>query len=217
MPARAKPRLDRRTRAARADRGDSRAELLRAAAEVFAERGFRDASVDQIAARAGYSKGALYWHFDSKDDVFFALVEERIDGATREMAALLESAPAERDMAPEASRRLAALLVSERELLLLDHEYWSQAVRDPKLRRRYAARRARLRSALAEALRTRVRHLGGPEVGDAERVATVIMSLASGLAMQSLVDPKSVPDDLLGDTIATIYRGLVARASEPPQ
>jgi AcrR family transcriptional regulator len=127
-------RLDRRTRSARAERRDARAALLRAAAAVFSERGFRDASVDDIAHRAGYSKGAIYWHFESKDDLFFALLEERLERPTREMIELLESAPPEQDMGPEASRRFVELLESERELLLLQQEYWSQAVRDPKLR-----------------------------------------------------------------------------------
>ena len=46
--------------------------------QVFAERGYRDASMDEIVGRAGYSKGALYWHFSSKEDLFFALLEERV-------------------------------------------------------------------------------------------------------------------------------------------
>jgi len=65
-------RLDRRTRRARAEQRDGREALLRAAVEVLSERGYRDASVYEIAARAGYSKGAFYWHFPSKDDLFFA-------------------------------------------------------------------------------------------------------------------------------------------------
>src|SRR5919206_2092191 len=138
-------RVDRRTRAARDQGRDGRAALLAAAGDVFTERGFRDASIDEIAERAGYSKGAVYWHFASKDDLFLALLEERIDRPTREMIELLESAPPELDMAPEASRRFATLLAAQRDWLLLDNEYWSQAVRDPDLRRSYAKRRRELR------------------------------------------------------------------------
>src|SRR5439155_119983 len=83
--------VDRRSRIARVERRDARQELLRAAADVFAERGFRDASIDEVAERAGYSKGAVYWHFASKGDLFFALVEEHVDRPTREMIELLES------------------------------------------------------------------------------------------------------------------------------
>src|SRR5882762_9680495 len=97
-------RLDRRTRAARAEQRDGRAALLEAALEVFADRGYRDASVDEIAERAGYSKGAIYFHFSGKDDLFFALLEERIDRPMRAAIKLLESAPPEDDMALEADR-----------------------------------------------------------------------------------------------------------------
>lgn len=207
--------MDRRRRAARGERRDARQELLRAAAGVFAERGFRDSTIDEVAERAGYSKGAVYWHFASKDDLFFALVEEHVDRPTREMIELLESAPAERDMAPEASRRFAEQLVGQREWLLLDNEYWSQAVRDPDLRRRYAKRRRELRIALGRALAARMGTLGAAEIGmDPERVATALMALSIGLAQQGLVDPRAVPDDLLGEIIVLIYRGALARAEE---
>src|SRR5438270_12903421 len=92
------PRLDRRTRVARAQGRESRAELLTAALRVFAQRGYQQAGVDEIAAAAGYSKGALYWHFSGKEDLLLALVEERIDAPMREMVALLESAPPDQDM-----------------------------------------------------------------------------------------------------------------------
>jgi len=136
-----KTRVDRRSRTARAEGKDAREHLLHAAAEVFSERGFKDASVDEIATRAGYSKGALYWHFESKDELFFALIDASVDAPAHEMIELFQSAPPEQDMAPEGSRRFVKLLRDKRELLLLDHEYWSQAVRDPELRARYAAHR----------------------------------------------------------------------------
>jgi AcrR family transcriptional regulator len=206
-------RVDRRTRSARAEGRDGREALLEAALRVFAERGYRDSSVDEIADRAGYSKGALYWHFSSKDDLFFALLEERIDRPWRESIELLESAPPEHDMAPEASRRFAEILRGQREMLLLDHEYWSQAVRDPKLRARYARRQAKLRAALAKAITARLEHLGAGSVDAvAEDLATVFMSLTSGLGQEKLVEPGAVPEHLLGNTFALIYAGLVARS-----
>src|SRR3954451_12443337 len=97
-------RLDGRTRAARAQGRAARDELLAAALRVFASRGYRQAGVDEIAAAAGYSEGALYWHFSGKADLLDALLEEHIDAPTREMVALLGSAPPDRDMSIEASR-----------------------------------------------------------------------------------------------------------------
>src|SRR3990170_3290195 len=90
-------RLDRRTRAARAQGREGRDELLAAALRVFARRGYRHAGVDEIAAAAGYSKGALYWHFSGKEDLLLALLDERIDVPMRRMVEVLGSAPPERD------------------------------------------------------------------------------------------------------------------------
>lgn len=211
------PRLDRRTRHARAQGRDARNDLLEAAARVLAERGFREASMDEIAERAGYSKGALYWHFEGKDDLFFALLDERIDRPVLEALRLLRSAPPEHDMAPEASKLMVRLLHEQRDVLLLEHEYWSAAVRDPKLRRRYAKRQAEIRSVFASALLARARHLGTPVSPRwAEKLATSLLALTGGLARDKLIDPEAVPDELLGETFALVYRGLVARLAAGP-
>jgi len=155
-PARqAGDRVDGRTRAARAQGRDAREELLTAALRVFARRGYREASVDEIASEAGYSKGALYWHFGSKAELLDALIEERIDAPMREKVALLASAPPERDMSVEGSRAFARQLTEQREAALVEREYWSLAIRDPELRARYVERQTELRAELAAATAAR--------------------------------------------------------------
>jgi AcrR family transcriptional regulator len=206
-------RLDRRSRAARAEGREGRDELLAAALRVFARRGYRQAGVDEIAAEAGYSKGALYWHFSGKEDLLSALLEERIDAPMRERVALLESAPPERDMSVEASREFARQLGRERDAVLLEREYWSLAIRDPELRARYAERQRELRGALARGIEARVRHLGTPDVPmSAEDVARIVMSIIGGLTVDELIEPGSVRPELVGETLALVYAGLVARA-----
>jgi AcrR family transcriptional regulator len=210
-------RLDRRTRAAREQGRAARDELLDAALRVFARRGYRDAGVDEIAAEAGYSKGALYWHFPGKHELFVALIDERIDAPTRELVDLLESAPPDRDMSLEATRELARQLGEQREAMLLEREYWSLAIRDPELRARYAERQAQLRAGLAAALKARAEHLGTPDVPmSAEDVARLVLSIIGGLAGDELIEPGSVRPELLGEALAVIYAGLVARAQGRP-
>ncbi len=209
-------RLDGRTRAARAQGRAARDELLAAALRVFAERGYGQAGVDEIAAAAGYSKGALYWHFSGKEELLLALLEERIDAPMREMVALLESAPPERDMSVVASREFARRLSRQREAVLLEREYWTLAIRDPELRARYAEREAELRGALAGALEARARHLGTPDlVMPAEDVARVVMSIIGGLSVDELIEPGAVRSELIGEALALVYAGLVARAQAP--
>jgi AcrR family transcriptional regulator len=209
----AEGRRDQRTRAARADGREARDELLAAALRVFARRGYREAGVDEIAAEAGYSKGALYWHFSGKAQLLTALLEERIDAPIRDRVALLASAPPERDMSVEATREFARQLEKEREAMLLEREYWTLAIRDPELRARYAERQAELRDSLAVAMEARARHLGTPDLTmPAEDVARIVMSIIGGLAVDELVEPGSVRPQLLGEALALVYAGLVARA-----
>jgi AcrR family transcriptional regulator len=206
-------RLDQRTRAAREQPREAREELLTAALRVFARRGYREAGVDEIAAEAGYSKGALYWHFSGKHELLVALIDERIDAPMRELVALLASAPPDRDMSVEGTREFARQLGEQREATMLAREYWSLAIRDPELRARYLARETELRTALAAALTARARHLGTPEMPvPAEDVARIVMSIAGGLAIDELTEPGSVRPELLGDALAIIYAGLVSRA-----
>src|SRR5213076_3128448 len=61
------------------------AALLGAAAETFAERGFEAARMDEIAERVGLSKGALYYRYKSKEDLFLALLDERCEAYTRQL------------------------------------------------------------------------------------------------------------------------------------
>src|SRR5438552_12105346 len=206
-------RIDRRTRAARAQGREARDELLAAALRVFARRGYREAGVDEIAAEAGYSKGALYWHFSSKEELLTALLDERIDAPMRDRVALLASAPPERDMSVEATRAFAQQLDQQRDAMLLDRAYWSLAIRDPELRARYAERQTELRGSLATAMEARARHLGTPDLTmPAEDVARIVLGIIGGLAVDELIKPGSVRPELLGEALALVYAGLVARA-----
>jgi AcrR family transcriptional regulator len=210
---RAGRRIDQRTRAARAQGRESRDELLAAALRVFARRGYRQAGVDEVAAEAGYSKGVVYWHFSSKEELLLALIDERIDAPMREMVALLECAPPERDMSLEAAKAFARQLESQRDVLVLDREYWSIAFRDPELRARYAERQTELREVLARALEARARHLGTPDLPmPAQDIARMVLGIIAGLTVDELVEPGSVRPELLGETLAVIYSGLLARA-----
>src|SRR3954469_18624519 len=207
-------RLDRRTSAARAEGRAGRDELLGAALRVFARRGYRAAGVDEIAAEAGYSKGALYWHFSGKEELLTTLLEERVDAPMRERFELLGSAPPERDMSVEATRAFAQQREEQREAMLLEREYWSLAIRDPELRARYAERQTELREALASALEARARHLGLPRLPlPAEDVARIVMSIIGGVGVDGALRAAPGRPELLGEALVLIYAGLVATAS----
>lgn len=61
---------------------ETRERILQSAAAVFARKGFERATLDAVAADAGMTKGAIYWHFKSKNDLFFALLDQRFQAHT---------------------------------------------------------------------------------------------------------------------------------------
>lgn len=202
-------RADVRTRAA--ERGSSREQLIDAASRVFARSGYRDASMDEIAAEAGYSKGALYWNFESKEELFFALLDE-IDDRLRALLTLAASAPVDRDVTAELSRALAAVLKQNRDMALLFHEYSAMAVRDTRLGERYAKRNTMLRKELGRAIEARFDVLGVSLTMSAERLATVVIALVDGLSSQQLIEPDAVPEALFGEVLALIEAGMASQS-----
>lgn len=88
------------------------------------------------------------------------------------------------------------------------------AARAPDLRASYVEWSARLREGIASAVETRHRELGVPLSIPALQLATVAMALADGLSIEQLIDPDSVPPDLLGQVLSLIEDGMAARAKE---
>ena len=212
----ASPKLDRRRAASRPQPGDatSREQLLTAAARVFARAGYHGASMSEIAAEAGFSKGALYWSFASKEELFFALLDE-LDGQLRALIAATASIPKEQERTGELSRGLSALLTDARDVVLLFHEYSALAVRDPKVAARYVERNARLREEIAAAVRLRHDTIGVPLTMPAEALATALIALVDGLSIQQLTEPDAVPEELFGQIAALIEDGMTLRVKEP--
>ncbi len=194
-------------------RGTARERLLDAALAELRERGYAGASLEAIARRAGLTRGAVYWNFNSKLELFLALLEERVDRPARELMRLTETAPAETATAGAVSHGLARLVRDQGDLIMLLFEYWALAVRDPGLRPAFNERQELLRNALARALEARHTTTGVALSYPAERLATAILALANGLAMTALAEPDAVPDQLLGEILDLLYDGLAARAT----
>jgi len=74
-------------------KADRPAEIVQAAMAVFAEKGFAAAKLDEIAARAGVSKGALYLYFETKEDLFRAVVRDAISPNLTVVKGLIASHP----------------------------------------------------------------------------------------------------------------------------
>jgi AcrR family transcriptional regulator len=164
----------------------NRERLLEAARSVFVERGFQAATLDAIAEAAGFSKGVVYSQFDSKADLFLALLERRIDERAADNARL-----AARRGGPAGVMELlsAARSATDAEpawnLLLL--EFRVHAARDPKLNARYAELHARTIERLADALRTAHGRAPGRVTVAPEAMAAFVLAFGAGSVVEGLV------------------------------
>jgi AcrR family transcriptional regulator len=190
----------------------TRAQLLDAAERFFAREGYQGASIQAIAAEAGYSHGAIYSNFNGKEDLFLVLVEERVDAR---LARVYEAADAElsRGATPlDAARRFVAMLQQEQHTYLLMVDFWNQAVREPKAAARFAERHARLRALIGRIVEGIARDTGAELAVPRDQAATALIALVNGLTIERLADPAAAPDELFAHAIAAVVRGF----SRPP-
>lgn len=202
---------------AEGDRASSRERLIEAAAKVFAARGYSGATVDLVLAEAGLSKGTFYWNFDSKEELFLALIEERIERPLLVLLEFVRATPSATAMGPTISSGFTALVSQQRDLVLLIHEFWGVAVRDEELRDRYVERQAAMLEVLAQTLASRHEGSGVEPTLPLDQLALAFTALAQGLALQIAMDPDAVPEGLVGEIGGLIWDGFVLRAQRREQ
>ena len=188
-----------------------RSRILAAAAGVFAQRGFTAASVDEVAAAAGFTKGAVYSNFENKDDLFFALLGEQVKARIAvARQALAEAGGSSQEQMWVMGEALSRVLTADRDWQLLFLEFWQRAVREPAVGRRFAAHREGMRTLIAEAFRNESQRRGATLALPPERMATVALALSNGLAIEELASPGTVPPTLLSEVLVRLSDGPAA-------
>lgn len=195
-------------------REETRERLLEAAISVFARQGFDRATVDEIVREAGFSKGAFYVHFESKEDLFWAMLEHRIE---RQHEAFKEAVDHARPVAENVRTILRAVfgLVEEDPFWgSLFMEFGAHAARNEKVRQRLAALYDRWRELLVQLL-TDGREAGRirPEI-DIEFTTTVLIAAVEGSVIQSRLSPEDVRLEDLLDPLARLFAQLLAPEGE---
>jgi AcrR family transcriptional regulator len=189
-------------------RHETRRRVLDAAFTVFAESGIAASSLDEVAAAAGLTKGAVYSNFASKDELVLALMEEhaahRIEAG---LAGFTEGVNTDR-----AWVEMAAALVHDMRADAAWHrllaEYFAMSRRDDTRRQALRDRRREVRAAIARVVaRVAEIHDVEPPQGPDE-MAIVLLALSNGLAIETDIDPEGVPGELLGRVLTLIAGDL---------
>ena len=181
----------------------TRQELIRSARYVFACDGFEHARIEDIACRAGKTRGAFYANFKDKEDVFCAIFEENID---RDLASLSEllSGLDTKSQRIEAFCSYLSRLSRDRQRTLLNLEFKLYAIRHPRKRKRLANLHAimRLRCAMPEFKELKSVHKSiseNDQLNDEQSIGSLaIGGVMDGLALNHLFDPEALTQKELG-------------------
>jgi AcrR family transcriptional regulator len=190
-------------------RARTRAALLKAAARVYARRGFDGATIDEIAEEAGFTKGAVYDHFGSKENLLFALLDEHLAAQIAEQVALFDPERESADRPRVGADRWMAELDENPELFRLFVEAWVRAQRDPELMPRVTAGMRAWRATLGTFGRESAQQKDAEVPEEVfEQMSGVMLGLGIGLGMMRLADPEAVSPKLLGAAFVTLIRTL---------
>jgi AcrR family transcriptional regulator len=204
-----------RVRLSRAERRErTREELLAAAEALFTTRGFHATTVDEVAAEAGYTRGAVYSNFTSKEDLFFAVYERRVEQTLAQVRAVLDEQGSAGGL-----ERLAVDTTGRRGRddgwLAVFIEFWAHVLRHPELRERFARIHRRAGEPFAAAVQQVADERGLALPMDATQLALAWYAMLVGLALERLTQPQVV-DTALGGRMQRLLWEVLERGADAP-
>lgn len=188
----------------------TRSRLLEAAALVFARRGYHVATLEDVAAEAGHTKGAVYSNFESKEALFLALVDVELAKRVEEIGSVIQAGANSDAIGEEAERQFQRFIRDESHWPLLFYEFFSYGARKDDLRGEFVKRRRQVHSVIADGIDRQADKLGFKLPVPAEQIAVAMEALMNGLAFNRVIDPESVPDGLFGLALSRLLFGVLS-------
>lgn len=172
----------------------TRERLLDAAIEVFSRRGYYAASVDEVAAEAGYSKGAVYSNFSNKEELFLALIDRRFASDIQGYPGIINFMRDGLQLGKGSDFREQVLKDHTWNILMV--EFFLYAMREDSNRNKLAVRLEQLREIMGENLSTLYQQLRKKPMVPVEELPWSIFALGIGMMLQFYIDPDGLPDGL---------------------
>ena len=206
-------------------RENTRTKLVRASLEVFVEKGIDGATVDDLVRAAGFTRGAFYSNFSSKEEVFTALFDE----VTAELIAIANSAvatalpdgdPADRRQVPALDDAGMMLAVFEgirpfgRQWYLLYSDAITRSLRDETMRGALAEQRERLRDQIGALLTTRLAASGARSLLAPEDLAQLLIGIFVDLMLREQMEDRDVTELAATTILGTLHAFITDEA--PP-
>lgn len=185
------PTFEYRPRQSRAERqAETRTRILQSADHIFQIRGYHPATLEEIADAAGYSKGAVYSNFASKDDLFLALLDEVTNERIQALDKVFQGAKDLDDSLRRLERRWRDILDAERPWSHVEYEFVLHALRFPDLTPRLRQNHNRLRGAIGKMVAPFIQADTEKALGSQEEVVSAVMAIIRGVTFANLQDPE---------------------------
>jgi AcrR family transcriptional regulator len=189
----------------------TRSALLKSAVKLICRKGITEASVEDVAADAGYTKGAFYANFKSKEELFLVMLDERYSDELERLEAHLpgEGAPAEE--VRESAEDFIRFVRSDPEWPRLYFEFVVYAARNPAFREELATRNRAMRERIAEVIRNWAADFRAEPPFPFEDIAMMLFCMADGFLIAQLIEP-DVDEKLYATMNTTLFRGIAVSA-----
>lgn len=191
---------------------DTRTRIMEAGVRIFAELGYNHASLDKVAADAGVTKGAVYWHFASKQDLFLAILEQQLNEQLRMLPRQIESMLKASDPEAALAEWLSAqfcFLEEEDGKSMLFLEFVTSS-REPEVRAKLQAIHGKILDGVGLYMKEmQQRGLIQSDL-DPQAVSLMADALLKGLVVEWLIDPRRVKLKTLFRTISKVlWHGML--------
>jgi len=196
---------------------ETRTSLLESAARLFTKRGMDGTSVEEIAADAGYTKGAFYANFKSKEELFLAMLDEHFAAEIERMDRALSGSGDPGEEARHAAKEFTDHVFHEAEWPLLYFQFAAQASRDEDFRQELATRCRAMRAKMVEILRRWSADFPAEPPLPLEDLAAMTDIMATGFIAERTIDPE-IREELMPMMMGIFFLGLQAMAVgwQPP-
>jgi AcrR family transcriptional regulator len=185
----------------------TRARLIRAAEKIFARDGFEAAKLEEIAAEAGYTRGAFYANFKSKEDLFFDLLEGQISSRINTVEQITRNLRDPQEKL-RAFREFFLTVCEDRRWSLLALEFKLFAVRHPEVKVRLAAMNRRLVKPRIGILRDVMEGSGRKLPVSPTAIAMSLSAVTNALGLEHMLDRSLMPERELKQILGNYFDSL---------
>src|SRR6266550_8016260 len=185
--------------------------LMRSAAKVFANRGLQQASIDEVAEEAGFTKGAFYANFRNKEELFLVMLDERFSAELERLDRALAGTEDPRDEARTAAADFIHFARSDPDWPRLYFQFAAHAARNEDFRQELATRQRAMRARLVKVFERWTADFPALPPVPMEDITAMTFFMADGFLVDQMIEPE-LSEDLYATMLTVFFRGLQAMA-----